>query len=244
MQTSDAVERLDTGSTEDQLQVVIHNQRYAFALERLTAQDLVLEVGTGMGSCSSLLVRQCHAYTGLEFEPEACESTRRRLNGSGTVIQGDAQAMPFADGSFSAVVCLETLEHLPDYRKAVAEIHRCLKPEGKAVISVPYRKHSVKKPVNPYHLYEPGEAELVGEFRRFFRNVEPWYQYFEETPLMTFARTFHIRRFLGLSQIYRDYSQGKPEATAKIKVTTKFGGMGISLLMMASGRIAQPAVDT
>jgi ubiquinone/menaquinone biosynthesis C-methylase UbiE len=240
LQTTGVVERLDTDTSDDALQVVVHTQRYHFALERVAPQDVVLEVGTGLGGCSKLLADYCVGYTGLDFDAAACEATRRRLNGRGTIVQGDAQALPFANESFSAVVCLETLEHLPDYRKAVREIHRCLRPEGQAIISVPYRKHGGTNPLNPFHLYEPGEAELIETFQQFFRKADVWYQYFEETPLMTFARKCHIRRFLGLSSIYRDLTFGKPEATAKIKIGTMSKGMNMTLLLRASERKQPP----
>ena len=49
----------------------------------------------------------------------------------------DATRLPFANDSFDYVICSEVLEHIPDDRKAVAEMTRVLKPEGTLVISVP-----------------------------------------------------------------------------------------------------------
>lgn len=45
--------------------------------------------------------------------------------------------LPFPDGSFDLVTCFETLEHLHDTDRMVAEIRRVLRPAGQAVLSVP-----------------------------------------------------------------------------------------------------------
>jgi SAM-dependent methyltransferase len=241
-ESSNAVERLDCESSHDALQVLLHGQRYDFTLARIEPQDAVLEIGTGAGFFSKILAGRCEGYTGLEFDAGACETTRSRLNGRGTLVQGDAQALPFAGESFSAAVCLEVLEHLPDFRKAVREINRCLKPEGRAIISVPYRKHGGKNPLNPFHLYEPGEAELIEAFQPFFGKVDVWYQFFEETPLMTAARMFRLRRLLGLASLYRNLSLGDPAALQRVRIGNRSGGMNLDLLLVVSDR--RPASPT
>jgi ubiquinone/menaquinone biosynthesis C-methylase UbiE len=235
-----AVERLDAENSEDRLQVLLHNQRYDFALEQISREDMVLEIGTGAGFFSGILAQHCQSYTGIEIETEACQETRRRVQGRGEVIQGDAQSLPFKDGSFSAVICLEVLEHLPDFRKAVSEIHRCLKPEGQGIISVPFRKYGGKNPLNQFHLYEPGERELVETFAAYFANVKASYQFFEETSVMTLARIFRIRRFLGLASVYRDLSLGEPSALAKVRIGNSSGGMNFTLLLVVSNRRDTP----
>jgi ubiquinone/menaquinone biosynthesis C-methylase UbiE len=53
------------------------------------------------------------------------------------LLVGDALRLPFPDDSFDAVICSEVLEHIPDYRSAVREIHRVLKPRGYFCASVP-----------------------------------------------------------------------------------------------------------
>ena len=231
---NNAVERLDLERTDDRLQVALHQQRYDFVLARLSPEDSVLEVGTGTGGFSQKVAGTCKKYAGLEYDASACEVTRSRLGGHAAVLQGDAQAMPFPSGSFSAVVCLEVLEHLEHYRKAVGEIHRCLRPEGRAMISVPYRRIGGPNPSNRFHLYEPGEKELVAEFRRYFTRVETFYQYFEEPRWMTLARVLHLRSVVGLASVYRDLALGTPETTARLQVATKPGGLKINLLLVAA----------
>jgi ubiquinone/menaquinone biosynthesis C-methylase UbiE len=236
-----AVERLDLEHSGDRLQVALHQQRYDFVLARLSPEDSVLEVGTGTGGFSQKVAGTCKKYAGLEYDARACELTRSRLEGRAAVFQGDAQAMPFPSGSFSAAVCLEVLEHLENYRKAVGEIHRCLRLGGRAMISVPYRKNGGPNPSNRFHLYEPGEKELVAEFRRYFSRVETFYQYFEEPMWMTLARVLHLRTMVGLASVYRDLALGTPETTARLKVATKPGGQKISLLLVATEPRANPS---
>ncbi len=239
----EAVERLDVEHSTDALQLALHDQRYEFALARIGIQDSVLEVGTGTGGFSRRVVGRCKDFTGLEYDPDAYEATRKRLGGRGTLVRGDAQAMPFEGRSFSVVVCLEVLEHLKNYRAAVREIQRCLKTDGRAIVSVPYRKRGGPNPENRYHLYEPGEAELAGVFRKGFSQLEVFYQYFEETPLMTFARVFHLRSVFGLDATYRELTEGTPQATAKLRIATKPGGLKTNLLLVASGASLNPQAD-
>ncbi len=66
-------------------------------------------------------------------EPDAAE--QRSLG----LASADALCLPFADDSFDKVICSEVLEHIPDYRGALAEIQRVLKPGGLLCASVPRR---------------------------------------------------------------------------------------------------------
>ncbi|HEV2582661.1 MAG TPA: methyltransferase domain-containing protein, partial [Ktedonobacteraceae bacterium] len=45
-------------------------------------------------------------------------------------VQGSGEALPFADGSFSAIVCLDVLEHVGNVKKTIGEIARVLAPGG------------------------------------------------------------------------------------------------------------------
>jgi SAM-dependent methyltransferase len=53
------------------------------------------------------------------------------------IKQGDALAMPFADGEFDRVVASEVLEHIPDDETAIAELVRVLRPGGTMAVTVP-----------------------------------------------------------------------------------------------------------
>ena len=52
----------------------------------------------------------------------------------------DLTALSFADESFDAVISLEVIEHIPDFRAAFSECGRVLKPGGKFLLSVPFHR--------------------------------------------------------------------------------------------------------
>jgi SAM-dependent methyltransferase len=52
-------------------------------------------------------------------------------------IRGDATALPLRGGSFDLVLCVHVLEHVPNDRAVIAEIYRCLREGGLAIVSVP-----------------------------------------------------------------------------------------------------------
>jgi len=70
------------------------------------------------------------AFEGLKFL-ESISNTKTNF------LSGSAYSLPFSDNSFDLVVCSEVLEHLHDYKDAIKEINRVLKPGGQFLASVP-----------------------------------------------------------------------------------------------------------
>jgi SAM-dependent methyltransferase len=92
----------------------------------------VLELGPGPGLTTEVLAGVAPELTAIELDPDLAAATRARVP-TARVVQGDATAMPFPEASFSAVVCLTMLHHLPrpDLQdRLFAEVHRVLAPGG------------------------------------------------------------------------------------------------------------------
>jgi SAM-dependent methyltransferase len=64
------------------------------------------------------------------------------------MIAADVRELPFPDACFDSVVCIEVLEYLPDYVKALREFRRVLKDGGRLLITVPFMSpvHGVALP--------------------------------------------------------------------------------------------------
>lgn len=108
------------------------------------------------------------ARKGFEEAPDLDPESRRAF----LLTQGDALRLPFEDAAFDKVICSEVLEHIPDYKAAIAEIDRILKPNATAAISVPrYWPEWVCWQLSDDYHNEPGghvrifrEKELAGAF--------------------------------------------------------------------------------
>jgi ubiquinone/menaquinone biosynthesis C-methylase UbiE len=95
----------------------------------------ILDAGCGTG----LNLRHLpEGSTGVDINPRNIELLRQRLPNH-TVIEGDVEALPFADASFGTVLCTEVIEHIPDPSAALAEYRRVLQPGGVLIGSVPAR---------------------------------------------------------------------------------------------------------
>ena len=95
----------------------------------------VLDVCTGTGILAAGAAARGARAVGLDFSPAVVALARQRVP-KAAFLEGDAQALPFADGSFDAVVCGYGIIHCPDPRKALDEIVRVLRPGGRASVSV------------------------------------------------------------------------------------------------------------
>lgn len=94
----------------------------------------VLDVGCGRGGACALLARdtQVARIVGLDRCAEGVETCRQNVQDPRVeFVVGDAQALPFADGSFERVLNLESAHGYPDRGAFFREVHRVLVPDGR-----------------------------------------------------------------------------------------------------------------
>ena len=109
--------------------------RAATRLARVTPGAAVLDIGARDGGLKSFLPPGTR-YQGIDITPE--------FAGPDVLVHDISSGIPFSDGSFDYVFCIEVLEHVPNPYGALSEIHRVLGQDGVLILSVP----------NPYHFKE------------------------------------------------------------------------------------------
>jgi SAM-dependent methyltransferase len=110
----------------------------------LGAERHVLDIGCGAGGPSLALVARAGCrLTGLDAEAAGIAHARAHASARGLAdramfTQLDcAGRLPFADGSFDAVLCIDAICHLPDRVATLSEWARLLRPAGRLVFSDP-----------------------------------------------------------------------------------------------------------
>lgn len=105
----------------------------------------VLDIACGTGWSTEQFVRAGAIVTAIDLTPHAVALTKKRLEMEhlqATVIEADAENLPFADNSFDYVMAWGCLMHTPDTEKAIREINRVLVPGGKGGAMM-YNKSSI-----------------------------------------------------------------------------------------------------
>lgn len=85
----------------------------------------VLEIGAGEKGYRQVFKNCNYISTDIEIHPGIDEIA-------------DVTKLPYPDKSFDIVICLNVLEHVREFQKAISEIYRILKPRGEAVFATPF----------------------------------------------------------------------------------------------------------
>jgi SAM-dependent methyltransferase len=107
----------------------------------LRPDDELLDVACGAGAFLAEHGARARYLAGLDLSPAKVSLARRRLAdriaaGTAEISQGDAGALPWEDGRFSAVTTMDAIGWFPDPAKAVKEMYRVLRPGGRALLQV------------------------------------------------------------------------------------------------------------
>jgi len=121
--------------------------------------EKILDVGCGIGSFEQNLPTL--NIIGLDISDEMLEEARKRSDK--TFVQGNAEKLEFKDSTFDAVFTVTTLEFLEDYRKAVKEMARVTKPDGKILVMM----------LNPKSEYFRQEIKKASDYFRRIKHTDP-----------------------------------------------------------------------
>ena len=159
---------------------IFHNRRAVETvrlIEKHSRNTIVLDVGCGTGLITRHLTGD---VIGLDINRWNLD--RAKNNSPNTqFILGDIENLPIRDLVVGTVVCTETLEHLPDPKRAVNEIYRVLKSKAKFIGSVP-------------------SNIIIWRFRKLFLTTcpvsEPFHNNYSKRHLKSLLRRFKLIRVL------------------------------------------------
>ena len=174
-EVSNQGERVLEGDREEVLRS--HRDRYRFASEFLEPGDLVLDAACGSGYGCSILAETGASVVGLDTSATALEYARAHCRSKTVSFQlGSVTDLEQPAEKFDAYCSFETVEHVEEPEKLIAEAARVLKKRGVLILSTPNRISSElakgQKPENPFHLFEWDLPELDSALRAQFVTAE------------------------------------------------------------------------
>lgn len=132
----------------------------------LLPEGRILDLGCGIGHSYHLLAPR--ESVGIDIDAGALEGQDRET------VCADMRSLPFADGSFSGLISVQSLEHVPDGDAVLREARRVLAPAGVAVFHTPNRLTFARPEeiIDPYHFVEYDARELRALCLAHFDHVE------------------------------------------------------------------------
>jgi len=130
--------RLEFALMNNPVRAAIQRRFEAPRLRRMggdVAGGTVLEIGCGRGVGTRIALEQFHArrVDAFDLDPRMVARARDRLVPYADRVAlwvGDATMIPARNGTFDAVFDFGIIHHVPDWRRALAEVSRVLKPGG------------------------------------------------------------------------------------------------------------------
>jgi ubiquinone/menaquinone biosynthesis C-methylase UbiE len=142
-------------------------QDRALSSLELQADDRLLDVACGAGALVREVAPRVERAVGADISPGMLELARSRMTSAEPgeltnveLIVAPSDALPFEDGSFSALVCTTALHHFPDPQGSIDEMARVLAPDGRIVIGDMCRDLISTKLIDP--VWRRVEAGHVG----------------------------------------------------------------------------------
>jgi ubiquinone/menaquinone biosynthesis C-methylase UbiE len=226
------------------------------------SNNVVLELGSGRGN----LWREnlTHIPTDLslivsDFSPGMLNQLKANLEGLKDILNTldfeliDAQEIPYPDQSFDVVIACHMLYHIPNIQKALKEISRVLKPNGKFLITTTYQTHiqelnklreiagipmNLKKErYSDFHI-----ESAAGVLEKYFdiMNTEDYINIVPISPENIHILVNYIKSLFDGSNInvyYKNYDKIMAEITSTIKNEGIFRITGKSGLILAEKKI-------
>lgn len=115
----------------------IERFNHTYPRRHTESRGRTLDIGAGLGGHMEYEGLSSQEYHAVELREELVDALRSRFPTVHAVVADCQERLPFQDAFFDRVLAIHVLEHLPDLPRALDEIQRVLKPDGRLVVVIP-----------------------------------------------------------------------------------------------------------
>lgn len=149
----------------------IHQRLYkAYVAAEPFIHGDVLEIGCGEGRGIGLLSQHATTFTAVDKLGDVLHELQNKFPSVRFISMNLPPLTGLQDNTYDVVISFQVIEHIRDDHAYLKEIHRVLKPGGKAIITTPNRKMSLSR--NPWHEREYLPDELSNLAAKYFKGVD------------------------------------------------------------------------
>lgn len=172
------------------------------------AGQRVLDLGCGDGRFCRMLAERGARCAGIDVTPEMASTAHQR--GPGDYALSDAARLPFQEATFDLIVSYITLVDIPDYRRAIAECARVLRPGG-SIVAANLGFTSANALPNSGWLREDGRRVYFA-LDNYADERSQWYEW-SGIRIENYHRplTAYIQAYLSAGLILRDFQEPVPQ---------------------------------
>ncbi len=140
---------------------------YVFA-EKYISGD-VLELGCGEGRGIDIILKRSKSFTAIDKISEVTERLSRKYPNEKFISSSFPPLKNIKNESFDTLISFQVIEHIKNDKLFIKEIHRILKPGGKALISTPNISMTLTR--NPWHVREYTSQQLFDLASSNFKKI-------------------------------------------------------------------------
>ena len=151
------------------------------ALRHVKPGKSLIDVGCGTGEFLVQLKDRFNSLAGIDVSPDIIEFTSRKIKNYKNIslYRGELHSFNFPSEHFDVCLCLDVLEHVPNYLLLFEEVYRILRKDGDLIVTIPNKYDKIVSKVlrrNPLHIrtFTPwhwmGISEKTGFKIRFLQS--------------------------------------------------------------------------
>ena len=140
---------------------------YVFAKKYISGD--VLELGCGEGRGIDIILKRSKSFTAIDKISEVTERLSRKYPNEKFISSSFPPLKNIENESFDTLISFQVIEQIKNDKLYIKEIHRILKPGGKALISTPNISMTLTR--NPWHVREYTSQQLFDLASRNFKKI-------------------------------------------------------------------------